>query len=104
MLSNTYGEAAISERTCRVQFQRFKNDDFDVEDRYSGEREKIFEDAELEILLEQDSCQNQEELARSLGVTEQAISKRLKAMGMIQKQGNWVPYELKPRDVAFVCL
>jgi len=32
-------------------------------------------------------------------VTQQAISKCLKAMGMIQKQGNWVPYELKPRDV-----
>ena len=43
--------------------------------------------------------QNQEELARSLGVTQQAISKRLKAMGMVQKQRNWVPYELKPRDV-----
>ncbi|GFX62974.1 mariner Mos1 transposase [Trichonephila clavipes] len=27
MLSNTYGEAAISERTCREWFQRFKNDD-----------------------------------------------------------------------------
>ena len=58
MLSNTYGEAAISERTCREWFQRFKNDDFDVEDRYSGEREMVFEDAELETLLEQDSCQN----------------------------------------------
>jgi len=58
----------------------------------------------LEALLEQDSCQNQEELARSLGVTQQAISKRLKAMGMIQKQGNWVSYELKPRDVEGVCL
>jgi len=92
MLSNTYGEAAISERTCREWFQRFKNDDFDVEDRHSGRREKVFE--ELEALLEQDSCQNQKELARSLGVT-QAISKRLKAMGMIQKQGNWMPYELK---------
>ena len=45
------------------------------------------------------SCQNQEKLARSLGVTQQAISKRLKAMGMIQKQENWVPYVLKPRDV-----
>ena len=89
----------ISERTCREWFQRFKNDDFDVEDRHSGGREKIFEDAELKALLEQDSCQNQEKLARSLGVTQQAISKRLKAMGMIQKQGNWMPYELKPRDV-----
>ena len=60
--------------------------------------EKVFEDAELKALLDQDSCQNQEELARSLGVTQQAILKRLKVMGMIQKQGNWVPYELKPRD------
>ena len=78
-------------------FQRFKNGDVDVEDRHSDGREKVFEDAELEALLEQDSCQNQEELT-SLGV-QQAISKRLKAMGMIQKQENWMPYELKPRDV-----
>ncbi|KAG5320099.1 MOS1T transposase, partial [Pseudoatta argentina] len=99
MLSNIYGEAAISERMCREWFQRFKNGDFDVEDRHSGGREKVFEDAELEALLDQDSCQNQEELARSLGVTQQAISKRLKVMGMIQKQENWVPYELKPRNV-----
>jgi len=69
MLSNTYGKAAISERTCREWFQRFKNGDFNV-DRHSGGREKVFEDAELEALLEQDSCQNQEELARSLGVTQ----------------------------------
>ena len=41
--------------------QRFKNGDFDVEDQHSGGREKVFEDAELEVLLEQDSCQNQEE-------------------------------------------
>jgi len=99
MLSNTYDEAAISETTCREWFQRFENGDFDVEDRHSGGRKKVFEDAELEALLEQDSCQNQKELARSLGVTQQAISKLLKAMRMIQKQGNWVPYELKPRDV-----
>ena len=46
----------------------------------SGGREKVFEDEELKALLEQDSCQNQEELARSLGVTQQAISKHLKAM------------------------
>ena len=78
---------------------RFKNGDFDVEDQHSDRREKVFEDAELEALLEQDSCQNQEELARLLGVIQQAISKRLKAKEMIQKQGNWVSYELKPRNV-----
>jgi len=32
-------------------------------------------------------------------VTQQTISYRLKSLGMIQKQGNWVPYELKPRNV-----
>ena len=34
-----------------------------------------------------------------MGVTQTAILKRLKAAGYIQKQGNWVPHELKPRDV-----
>ncbi|GFT90752.1 hypothetical protein TNCV_2777391 [Trichonephila clavipes] len=34
MLSNTYGEAAISERTSREWFQRFKNGGFDVEDQH----------------------------------------------------------------------
>ena len=57
------------------------------------------EDAELEALLDQNSYQTQQGLAGSLGVTQQGILKRLKVMEMIQKQANWVPYELKPRDV-----
>jgi len=66
MLSNTYDEVAISERTCREWFQRFKNGDFDdFEDRHSGGREKVFEDAELETLLEQDS--NQVSKSRRIG-------------------------------------
>jgi len=59
----------------------------------------VYEDAELEALLDEDSCQTQEALALTLGVTQPAISHRLKSLGMIQKQGNWVPYELKPRNV-----
>ncbi|GFV91011.1 hypothetical protein TNCV_1248951 [Trichonephila clavipes] len=31
MLSNTYGDGDISERTCREWFQRFQNGDFDVD-------------------------------------------------------------------------
>ena len=99
MLSSIYGEAALSERKCCGWFQRFKSGDFDVEDRHSGGKDKIIEDSELEALLAEDSCQTQEELAESLGVPQQAISKCLKVMGMIQKQENCVLYELKPRDV-----
>ncbi|KAG5320272.1 MOS1T transposase, partial [Pseudoatta argentina] len=35
-----------------------------------------------------------------LQVDESTVSKRLKGLGMIQKQGHWVPYELKPRTTA----
>ena len=106
MLSNTYGEAAVNERPCREWFQRIKSGVFNVEDRHGGGEEKIFEDSELEVLFAGDSCQTREKLAESLRVTQQDISKRLKPMRMIQKQGNWVLYELKARDVElrFLCL
>jgi len=58
------GDAALSERSCCEWFQKFKNE-FDIEER-SG-KPKVYEDAELEALLDEDSCQK--ELALTLGVT-----------------------------------
>ena len=75
-------------KSCREWFRRFKDEDFSVEDKTRSEQPKKFEDKELEALLEEDQSQTQEELAESLGVTQQTISVRLRAMGMIQKQGN----------------
>ena len=69
MLSSTYGEAALSERTCHKWFQRFKGSDFDVDDCHDSGKEFFFEDSELEALLAEDSCQTQEELSESLEVT-----------------------------------
>ena len=99
ILVEVYGEHALGERTCQKWFARFKSGDFDLEDEERPGQPKKFEDEEPEALLNEDCCKTQEELAESLGVTEAAISKRLKAAGYIQKQGNWVPHELKPRDV-----
>ena len=65
MLSSTYSEAALSERTFREWFQHFKSGDFYVEDQHGGGKEKIFEDSKLETLLAEDSCQSQEKLAES---------------------------------------
>ena len=36
MLSSTYGDAALTERTCREGFQRFKSGDIDVKDRHGS--------------------------------------------------------------------
>ena len=94
-----YGEHALAERTCQKWFARFKSGDFGLEDEERPGQPKKFEDEELEALLDEDCCQTQEKLAESLGVTQAAISKRLKAAGYIRKQGNWVQHELKPRDV-----
>ena len=99
LLCEAYGEHAFSIKTCEYWFRRFKSGDFNTSDKEREGRPVTFEDTELEALLEQDSCQTQEELAETLGVTQQAISNRLKAMDMVEKQGNWVPYELKQRDV-----
>jgi len=49
--------------------------------------------------LVKDSCQTQKELAFTLGMTQQTISYRMKSLGMIQKQGNWLSYELTPGNI-----
>jgi len=99
MLVEVYGDNAPTDKSCREWFRRFKNDDFSVEDKPRSGQPKKFEDKELEALLDEDPSQTQEELAESLGVTQATVSVRLKSMGMILKQGNWVPHELKQRDI-----
>ena len=61
LLVEKCGEAVLSERSCREWFQKFKSDEFDIEDKERSGRLKVYEDTELEALLYQDSCQTQEE-------------------------------------------
>ena len=44
-LQKVYGDAALNETTCRDGFRRFKDGDFDVDDRTRERRPKTFEDA-----------------------------------------------------------
>lgn len=43
ILGEVYGEHALSETTCREWFRRFKNGDFDLEDKERPGAEKKFE-------------------------------------------------------------
>ena len=93
LLVERYGVAALSEKSRCEWFQKFKNGENGIEDKEHSGRPKVYKYAEWEALLNQDSCQTQDELARTLGVTQQAISHRSKSVGVIQKHGNWVPYD-----------
>ena len=46
-LQKVYGDAALREITCRDWFRRFKDGDFDVDDRQRGGRPKTFEDSDV---------------------------------------------------------
>ena len=53
LLLKRYDEAALSERSYREWFQKFKNDEFDIEDKERSWRPKVvYEGAELEALLD----------------------------------------------------
>lgn len=99
ILVNTYGDNALSKSTCKEWFARFKSGDFDVKDKErSGAPQKVT-DQELEDILGQDPCQTLEQIGKQLGVDRTTVGKRLKALGVIQKEGVWVPHKLKERDI-----
>ena len=47
LLVEAYDDVDLSERSCREWFQKFKNGEFDVEDKERSGRPKVYEDAEL---------------------------------------------------------
>jgi histone-lysine N-methyltransferase SETMAR len=98
LLENAYGNYALCKSTCQVWFQRFKDGDFDLNDKEHGRPSKKFEDIELQALLDEDDTQTQQQLADTLNVAQKSISNRLHEMGKIQKVGKWVPYELTERQ------
>nr|CDS25511.1 Mariner Mos1 transposase [Hymenolepis microstoma] len=105
---------AVSGRTCRREyFQRFKSGgDFAVEDRHSGGGGKVVEDG-CRIGGERFLVKTRVQLKKNyqnhwVGIRQQAISKHLRPLGIIEKERYLAPHlELKPRrDVdrrLFVC-
>jgi len=45
----------------------------------------------LQVALDDDSTQTQQQLAETINVSQETISRHLQAMGKINKIGKWVP-------------
>ena len=63
MLVEAYGHNAPPESICREWFRRFKNHNFDLEDKECEGAPKRFEDEDLEAILDEDPCQSETQLA-----------------------------------------
>lgn len=96
MIISALGKGAVTYKTSKKWFARFRSGNLDLNDAERPGQSKIFEDADLKNLLIEDPCQTQAELASHLGVTQTAICLRLKKLGFIQKACRWVPHNLSP--------
>lgn len=94
LINSTLGDNSVCHATVKNWFVKFRAGNFSLDDAPRPGPEKEFEDEQLQSLLDENPCQTENELANQLGVTQQAISKRLHAMGKIQKDGKWVPHKL----------
>lgn len=100
MLSEAYGNHALSETCCREWFKQFKMGDFDLQDKQRPGQPKRFSDEDLEKVLIKDRSQTIETMSEVINVNKSTISRRLKAIGYKQKVGKWLPHELKEADIA----
>ena len=99
LLVEAYGNHTLTVQIVENCFRRFKSGDFNLKDKEGPGQPKKFEDPELEAFLDQDPCVTLSMMSDKFNVDVSTVSKRLKTMGVIQRQGNWVPYQLKPIDI-----
>ena len=99
LLVEAYSNHIPKVQTVENWYRRFKNGDFDLENKERLGQPKKFECTELEAFIDQGPCVMLEMMAGELNLDVSTVSKRLKAMGVIQRQGHRVPYQLKPRDI-----
>ncbi|KFD63747.1 hypothetical protein M514_06237 [Trichuris suis] len=91
---NTVGEGTLSLTLYGKWFRHFRKEEFGVSDRPRSSCPKETQDDELEALLAENSAVSITEIAKTLGVHNSSVSRRLNAMGKIPNYGNWAPHEL----------
>ena len=95
MLIEVYGDTAPTDKLCREWFGGWK---FQRWRQVSLWTAKKIRRQRIRGITRRRSELNARRACRIIKGNSTSLL-RLRAMGMIQKQGNWVPYELNPRNV-----
>lgn len=92
-INRVYGRNTVSERSGRRWFEKFKNDDFNLETHQGqgGGPKDLVDDQEIEELLEENPFLTQAQIAQRLGITQSGVSRRFDRMGKELRAGKLVP-------------
>ncbi|UYV70208.1 UBE2G1 [Cordylochernes scorpioides] len=97
MLEEVYCDHALSKSQCYRWFKKFQSGDFELDNEPRGKPPQKFEDAELQALLDEDSTQMQEKLAKQLQVSQvpHELSKRQQERRLVTCEGLLARHEKK---------
>ena len=72
-----YGEGVIGESMARKWFAKFKNGNFDIDDRPCSRKPSEFDKDHLKALLKEKNCHTSRELAKKINCDQKTIPNHL---------------------------
>ncbi|XP_026829826.1 histone-lysine N-methyltransferase SETMAR-like [Ooceraea biroi] len=94
-----YGDNAVSERTVREWFVKFRRGEFNVEDRPRSGRPSAVDDDQIKALITNNQHITTREIAERLKVSNSTIYEHLMRLGFVSRLDVWVPHELTERNL-----
>jgi transposase len=89
-----YGKSFVARGTAQIWFNRFKNMNFDMDDRSRTGRPIEVNDERVVSLLDKDPRLTTREIAEELGCDHSTVVLRLNKLEYVQRIGVWVPHKL----------
>lgn len=102
-ITGVCGADAISERQCQRWFEKFRNNDFSLEDEPGrGPLVQVDLDALLALIAE-NPRQSTRDLADQLGCSHMTVDRHLKEFDFVSRLGTLVPRKLTPANLQQRC-
>lgn len=98
-ICHALGESAVSARTSRKWFSRFREGHTDLGDLPRTGRPVESEESLLISLLNSNPKQSIRELAVTLGWSHMSVQRHLHSLGKVYRIGSWIPHNLSQRDL-----
>ena len=95
---NTVYPNGLSRRTCYRWFEKFKKEDFDLEDHCRSGRPGQIDNDRLKSLIESNPRQALRELATIMECSQESIRQHLQQLGKFCKHGILVPHKLSDQQ------